>query len=76
LVKVLPPLKSKTSGHGSGKPSCPVHPIIESRLAEGDRRMDTMCKDTAATKRLVIAIAKHIKVPLDAIGDELKEMMD
>ena len=74
--KAIPLLKK----NGNGK--CPLHGAIEARLTEGDRRMDQMCEDTAATREdmavtreLVVAICAHLKVPTEAIKDELQAML-
>jgi hypothetical protein len=54
---------------------CPVHPLVEGELKEGKERMDTMCRDIAVVKNVVVAIAAYMKVPIAEIQEDLKEML-
>jgi hypothetical protein len=61
---------------------CPLHPEMssrvkraEDRLGAGDTSFKEMREDISATKSLSIAIAKHLKIPVEAIADELKELL-
>ena len=67
--KVIPSRRRQNGNGIATGAKCPLHPAIEAG-------MDRMCKETAATRKMTLAIAKHLKVPLDAIAEELKEMLE
>ncbi|OPY78079.1 MAG: hypothetical protein A4E65_02437 [Syntrophorhabdus sp. PtaU1.Bin153] len=79
-VKQSKPASTENNGNGNGK--CPVHGDVEQRFRDGDKEMKEMREeikeireDTTVTRQAVIAIASRLKIPLDAIEKEMKEMV-
>jgi hypothetical protein len=54
---------------------CIAHAAIETRLTEGDKRMDTICKDVTVTKNLVIAIAASQGITVTDLKSEIQDVM-
>lgn len=70
--------KPKPNGNGNGHSNgrCPAHADIEKRLAAGDDRMDTLLQSSRTTRRLVIAIAAHLDIPIGHLKEELQDVME
>lgn len=68
--------KPKANGNGNGTGKCALHADIEKRLAAGDDRMDTLLQSSRTTRRLVIAIAAHLDVPIGNVKEELQDVME
>ena len=53
---------------------CPLHEGIQNRLVEGDNRMDKMGREISATRKVIVAVASAMKVSLEDIKQEFKEL--
>ena len=68
--------RTKANGNANGNGRCPAHADIEKRLAAGDERMDTLLQSSRTTRRLVIAIAAHLDIPIGHLKEELQDVME
>jgi hypothetical protein len=55
--------------------NCIAHAAIETRLTEGDARMDMICRDVTVTKSLVIAIAAQQGIRITDLKSEIQDVM-
>jgi hypothetical protein len=69
-------VRPKTNGNGDGNGKCSLHKDIEKRLSDGDERMDALLQSSRTTRRLVIAIAAHLNIPVGNLKEELQDVMD
>jgi hypothetical protein len=68
--------RPKTNGNGNGNGKCPLHADIEKRLKDGDDRMDALLQSSRTTRKLVIAIAAHLNIPIGNLKEELQDVME
>jgi hypothetical protein len=69
--------KPKTNSNGNGTATkCPLHKDIEKRLSDGDGRMDALLQSSRTTRKLVIAIAAHLNIPIGNLKEELQDAME
>ena len=54
---------------------CSLHAGLEERLKAGDDTMGDLKAEAGATRRVVIRIAAHLKIPVSDIETELKDML-
>jgi len=79
-ISVLPKQTSKNNeNNGNGTSSktdnCPLHAGLEERLKAGDRTMQELKAESAATIKTVIRIASHMNISVADIEKELGGLM-
>lgn len=78
-ISVLPKQYSKNNGNGNGSSSrtdaCPLHTGLEERLKAGDKTMQELKAESAATIKTVIRIASHMNISVADIENELGGLM-
>jgi hypothetical protein len=61
------------SNNVNGK--CPLHDDVIKRLADGDKCMEELREDSKTTRRLSIAIAARLNIPIGDLKNELQDMV-
>ncbi len=75
-LKIVSGRVPKPSNNGNGKqPVCPVHGEIVQRLKDGDACMEDLKRSSEKQTVLLIRIASQLKIPLEEIEDELRDVL-
>lgn len=73
-LKIVSGRVPKSNGNGK-QPVCPVHGEIVQRLKAGDDCMEELKRSSEKQTVLLLRIASQLKIPLEEIEDELRDVL-
>lgn len=74
-LKIVSGRVPKSNGKQPKQPVCPVHGEIMQRLKDGDECMEELKRSSEKQTVLLIRIASQLKIPLEEIEDELRDVL-